>query len=334
MNRQKRILFVNIVTRPFIEQDIDILSKQFEVRVVDFILSRKQLKGTLVSVLNTVTGVLWADITFSWFAGFHAALAVFLSKLLRKKSIVVTGGYDVANEPGIDYGEMRFPKSKSARIAKFALRHADRTLAVSEFNKKEASNYVPANKLQLIYNAVDCDKFKPAGNKNDNLIITVSGMTSQALNVKGLKTFVKTAEYLPNMNFILIGQSYDTSIDILKAIAPSNVEFKGYIPHQELPGWYQKARVYCQLSYRESFGLSLAEAMACSCIPVVTGNTALTELVGDTGFYVPYDDPKATAEAIKLALKSDKGEEARERIVTNFPLQKRAAELINVINDL
>jgi len=46
-------------------------------------------------------GVLWADITFSWFADTHAFLAVLLSKLFRKKSIVVVGGYEVANVPEI-----------------------------------------------------------------------------------------------------------------------------------------------------------------------------------------------------------------------------------------
>jgi len=322
------------MTRSFIEQDIEILRSNFDVRVVDFILSRKNLKGTLTTLLNMVNGILWADITFSWFADFHAFLAVLLSIIFMKKSIVVAGGYDVANEPSINYGLMRFPKSKSARMAKFALNHANKVLAVSEFNKKEALNYVNPNKIELIYNAVNCDKFKLEGEKNKDLVITVGGVTIQTLKIKGLEVFVKTATYLPNIKFILIGRPFDNSIELLKAIAPSNVEFRGFIPFEELPKWYQKAKVYCQLSYRESFGLSLAEGMACGCIPVVTNRASLPELVGDAGFYVPYGDPEATAEAIKEALKSDKGELARERVKRLFSIENREKALIKIIGEV
>jgi len=80
--------------------------------------------------------------------------------------------------------------------------------------------------------------------------------------------------------------------------------------------------------------MALAEAMACECVPVVTNNAALPEVVGDTGFYVPYGDSKATAEAIKRALKSDKGKEARERIKNMLSLEKREKELIKIIEKL
>jgi len=54
-------------------------------------------------------------------------------------------------------------------------------------------------------------------------------------------------------------------------------------------------------------------------VPVATRRYALPEVVGDTGFYAPYNDPKATAEAIKKASKSDKGIKIRKRIKNIFP---------------
>jgi glycosyltransferase involved in cell wall biosynthesis len=77
--------------------------------------------------------------------------------------------------------------------------------------------------------------------------------------------------------------------------------------------------------------MALAESMCCECVPVVINNAALPEVVGDTGFYVPYGDPKATAEAIKEALKSGKGRAARERIKNMFPIAKREKRLIEII---
>jgi len=74
--------------------------------------------------------------------------------------------------------------------------------------------------------------------------------------------------------------------------------------------------------------------MACECVPVVTERGPLPDTVGPTGFYVPYGDVGATVEAIKKALNSGKGKEARERIKRMFPLEKRKGELIREIEEL
>jgi len=319
------------MTRSFTEQDIKILSSEFDVKTIDFNLSKK----TVIPLgLRILCGVIWADVTFSWFADLHAVIAVFLSRLFRKKSIVVAGGYDVACEPEIDYGLMRFPKSRLARAVRFALQKANRVLAVSEFNKQETLKYANDDQIILVYNAVDCDNFQPKGKKDDRLVVTVAGITNQTLDRKGLTTFVKAAHYLPDVKFIVIGKDYDASLHTLQKMSSENVEFIGYVPFDEIKIWYQKAQVYCQLSYYESFGLSLAEAMACECVPVVTGKAALPEVVGSTGFCVPYGNPKETAEAIKKALCSSNGRQARMRIKELFPIEKRRNDLIALVERL
>ncbi|MCK4653864.1 MAG: glycosyltransferase, partial [Candidatus Cloacimonetes bacterium] len=152
--------------------------------------------------------------------------------------------------------------------------------------------------------------------------------------VNGIETFVKSANFLPEATFLLIGPQLDDSIDYLKSIAPSNVIFKGYTPPDELSTHFGHAKVYAQLSAQESFGCALAEAMLCECVPVVTDRGAIPEVVGNTGYYVPYDDPEATAEAIKEALNSDKGTETRQRILDNYSLKKRENFLIQEIKKL
>jgi glycosyltransferase involved in cell wall biosynthesis len=56
--------------------------------------------------------------------------------------------------------------------------------------------------------------------------------------------------------------------------------------------------------------------------------------IGDTGFYVPYGDVQATVEAIRKAINSDKGKEARERIKSLFPLERRERELVAEVEEL
>jgi glycosyltransferase involved in cell wall biosynthesis len=331
MNRKIKILFVCPYFSSFIQKDLELLKNHFDVRVVVFVLSRKNLKGTLMTMLNLIKGVLWADITFSWFAETHALWAVRLSKIFKKKSIVVVGGYEVAKVSEIGYGAMLNPRF--AHRVKFVLENADKVLAVSEFNKKEILKYTNSKHVELVYNGVDHDNFKPNGEK-ENIVVTASvGDNWKRIRLKGLDTFVNSAKFLPDVKFLMIGIEGDT-LKKLKDFAPSNVQFIDLLSQIELLPYYQRAKVYCQLSYRESFCMSLAEAMLGECTPVVTNRGAIQEVVGDTGFYVPYDNPKATAEAIEKALKSDKGKDARERIKNMFPKERRERKLIKIIYEV
>ncbi|GAH44552.1 unnamed protein product, partial [marine sediment metagenome] len=165
-------------------------------------------------------------------------------------------------------------------------------------------------------------------------VVTVGNVTNSNLKRKGLETFVKAAAYLPDLRFVLIGEHRDNSINHLRAIKTQNVELIGYVNDEQLLEYYQKAKVYVQVSAHEGFGIAMAEAMSCGCVPVVTDRGAIPEVVADTGFYVPYDDPKTTAEAIKNALKSNKGGEARKRIEGNFTLAIRENRLIKIINEV
>ena len=117
-------------------------------------------------------------------------------------------------------------------------------------------------------------------------------------------------------------------------MASPNVVFIAPLPQNELAHFYQKAKVYCQLSMREGLPNALCEAMLCECVPVGTDVQGVRTAIGATGFLVPYDDLAATTEAIGMALKSDKGKEARERIMKMFPENRREKELIEMITNI
>lgn len=330
MGRKIKILFIGQLDLVFVKNDLEMLQKHYNVKTLDFIVTRNDLRGTLKTIIKMLYGVLWSDLTFSWFAGYHAYWAVRLSKLFRKKSIVVVGGYEVAKVPEIGYGAMSNPKS--TYIVEYTLDNADKILAVSKFNEYEILKYTTSNNVELIYNGVDCNKFKPSGEKED-LIITIGRSIKSTYKLKGIDTFVKASLAFPDIRFIVIGTHDEETYSKLKKINHA-VEFAGELSQEDVLMYLQKAKVYCQLSLRESFGMALAESMCCECVPVVTNNSALPEVVGNTGFYVPYDHPEVTSKAIKEALKSDKGIEARSRIMNLFTQEKREKHLKNVIENL
>lgn len=325
-----RILFVRPFKSSFIQNDLKLLKNNFTVNAVDFAVSLKNLPDTLFGFYKLINGVLWADVTFSWFIDNHSFFSVLLSKWFHKKSIVVVGGYEVAKVPEIGYGALLNPIF--ARKVKFVLDNADKVLAVSEFNKKEILNVTSSKNVELVYNGVDCDGLINE-TKKDNLVVTVGNSTKRTCKLKGINTFVKASLAFPEIRFVIIGK-YDEHIrQKLNKIAP-NVEFTGAIPNEEVVILLQKAKVYCQLSYRESFGMALAESMCCECVPVVSFRGALPEIVGGAGYYIPYGNTEATVDTIKIALMSYKGKDARKRIIKNFTLERRGNELIELIKGM
>ncbi len=300
---------------------------------MEFFFNWEKPPETIGTLLKILAGVLWADVTFSWFADINAYWAVRLSKIFKKRSIVIVGGYDVAKVPEIEYG--LGINQKSAHRVKYVLENADKILTVDEGLKKDAIyNFgVIGDNIITVPTGYNSQRFKPEGEK-EKLVITVSdGNSWSRARLKGLDTFVRSAKILPDVKYIVIGIQGD-GLKKLKELASPNVLFIDYSPQNEVIHFYQKAKVYCQLSMREGLPNALCEAMLCECVPVGSDVQGVRTAIDDTGFLVPYDDPVVTADAIRNALKSDKGKESRERIMKMFPEEKRETELIKIIMNI
>ncbi|MDV2482606.1 glycosyltransferase family 4 protein [Methanoculleus sp. Wushi-C6] len=330
--RQKKVFLVSPSPSTFTERDLKTLRQEYLVRetVISDYQGKNGLKRSLLISFEILRGVLWADLTYSWFAHNHSYLAVRLANLLGKRTLVVIGGYEVAKEPEIGYGALLDPKL--AKRVNYIIGNADHILAVSEFNRREILNLSERRHVAVVYNGIDCAQFTPGETKED-LVITVCQISKNNITLKGLDTFLNAARSLPDLRFAVVGRVLDGSIEDLRRSAPQNVTFVPSPSQEELLRWYRRAKVYCQLSYRESFGVALAEAMSCECVPVVTERGALPEVVGGTGFVVPYGDVQATSTAIMEALHSDGGRAARARVQAKFSLEERREKICRVIEE-
>jgi glycosyltransferase involved in cell wall biosynthesis len=318
-----RILMLNKLNLTFVKRDYGLL-KELD-HEVDLIAG-----NSYVDYFRQITRAKGFDLYFSWWG--TSPYTVLFAEIFGGKSVIVAGGFDAAEVPEIGYGAFTTWKK---HIVRYVFQTADMILAVSKNTKREVLQHAKPKNIRVMYNGVDVEEYKPEGKKED-LVVTVSELTWSRYRKKGLETFVRSAGFLPDIQFVLIGRHKDADcLRYLQKIASPNVRFSGYIPFQELLDYYRRAKVYVQVSFHESFGVALAEAMACECVPVATKKAALPEVVGDTGFYVPYGNQKATVEAIKQALnESNRGKEARRRIKVMFPLQKRKEELLEVIKAL
>ena len=280
--------------------------------------------------LRLLRGVVWADVTFSWFAEGYALWAVRLSRILLRKSIVIVGGYETARIEELGYGLLT--TAKGEKMVRKILSKADLVLAVSEFVRREVTDLSPNSRVSVIHLGIDPDKLPPPTEK-ENMVLTVGPATENRVVLKGIDVFVEASRELPDLRFVVVGP-FDGSVRTrLGAISPS-VEFTGWLQYEELMARMNRAKVYCQLSVRESFGFALAEAMALGCVPVVSDAGNLPALVGGTGFVVPPKDVDAAVAAIRKAASSDAGIKAKERARTEFTVDRREIALVDKINEL
>jgi glycosyltransferase involved in cell wall biosynthesis len=227
--------------------------------------------------------------------------------------------------------EPRSSKTKSL-YSTFVSNKATGILPLSIDAERRALAFVDkAAKVRLIYLGVEARRFHPAVEEKPG-----NGRYCEPTNArrKWLETFVRSAAYLPETGLIMVGTFADDAIDYLRSIASNKVRFVGALRESELIRCYQDVKVYVEASAHEAFRVSLAEGMACECVPVVTDKGAIHEVVGDTGVSVPYGDPEATAEGIKSALESDKGRTARKRIEERFSVAQRSEALLQAVSDL
>jgi glycosyltransferase involved in cell wall biosynthesis len=331
--RRTRVLFVHPTMSPFIESDLNLLRKNFDVKVVDVGSAKKDLSSKVRVLWRLKMGALWCDISFAWFAERHAKWMVRFSRILGKPSLVVVGGYEVAKVPEIGHGSLLNPNK--AKMVKYVLEKASKVLPVDESLKEAAIKNlgVRGDNIQTVRTGHDSEKFKASGAK-ERMALTVGFVDKITIKRKGLDVFVKAADQLKDVKFVLVGSSTDGAIDELRLNAPPNVEFVGSVPHDQLIAYYQRAKVYCQLSLFEGLPNALCEAMLCECVPVGTKVSGIPTAIGDTGFYAPVGDPKGAADAIRQALGSDKGKAARSRIMSEFSIERREEAIIEIVEKL
>jgi glycosyltransferase involved in cell wall biosynthesis len=320
LERKTKILFTSTISTSFIKEDISFFENQYDVK--------KIIGSGLIHIIKIFFAVPKNDVTFTWFASVYSAFVVFFSRVFKKKSIIVIGGVDVAKEPSINYGIwLNWWKSLFVR---YAIRRADKVLAVDPFLISEAKRLAKYDGLNLVYvpTGYDYNYWKPSGQK-ENFILSVGACEDEwRMMKKGFDKLIQAAALLPEVKFKIVGIR-ESLLEQIKKHIPHNVEIISFLEKNELLKYYQRAKVYCQVSFHEGLPNSLCEAMLCECIPVGTDRGGMPTAIGDVGLVVKYGNEEALIKAFKksLTLSDEVGKKARMRIIENFPQEKRHREL-------
>lgn len=328
--RRARIFMPYVYPATFIEQDRETLSARYDVRVA-VVRSPRALPAGIREVVR-------ADLVFCWFGSIRFFPYVLLARLLGKPVVVIAGGYDVASEPSIGYGNML--PGFARFIGRLVFRLSTLTVAVSETSLREAREnaLVPASKARHIPLGFDVDQPPepvPADAKQP-VVLALGNIDASTIHKKGWLTVARMSKLVPEISVVFAGPAQPEPLAELQAAAGPNVRFTGFVTGAVRDEVFSSAAVYVQPSVHEAFGCSVAESMLFGCVPVVADRAALPEVVGPCGYYVEPNDPEGLANAVRRALShgAPGPESPRERITRLFPVSLRRTRLYALVDEL
>jgi glycosyltransferase involved in cell wall biosynthesis len=324
-----RILFIHNSLTEFVQLDLEALRKRH-------VVTEHYEKSRVVNPAALWRMVRKHDLVFGWFASWHTFLPLLIASLSGKPSVLIVGGYDVANMPEIGYGHQRGGLKKW--ISRKTMRCASHLVTISKYSRVETikNAAVPAAHISAFYLGVPDRICSLPQTARGRTVLTVGNVNRSNLLRKGHEPFVRAAALLPDVNFVLVGDWQDDAIDYLRRIATSNVTFTGRVKTEFLLEHYRNASVYVQASLHEGFGMSVAEAMLAGCVPVTTNAGALSEVTGDHGIRLTSTEPAEIANAVEKALNCSDATrgEIRARILENFSQSRRNDQLQTLIEPL
>lgn len=99
----------------------------------------------------------------------------------------------------------------------------------------------------------------------------------------------------------LIGQVHA----LLEANGHAQVHLIGNVPYAEMEYWLSAADLFVSGSHREGGSYALIEAMACGCIPIVTGIAPALKVTEGNGYHYPPGNAAALLQCMRQAAGSD-----------------------------
>lgn len=238
------------------------------------------------------------------------------------------------------------------RKIKYACRHADLVIAVSEQTKRDLISFfsVPPGKIEVVYQACDpvfqqrkdqqgLRSVKEKYQLPDRYLLSVGTIEER----KNLLLTVKALLHTPlDIPLVVIGKVTSYALEVKQFIKENGLESRILFPErvafEDLPAIYQQASIFIYPSRFEGFGIPILEALY-SGVPVIAATGSCLEEAGGPGSrYVDPDDVTGMSTAINNIL-SDKLLQTEMiksglSFAARFSEQDHAAQLIRHYSDL
>lgn len=287
------------------------------------------------------------DLIHAHYAYPEGLVGLLARKRTGKPLIITIHGYDILLERTVGYG-VRINKRIDAIIGR-VLNRADAVVAASQATFNEASKIVNrVNKVQLIPNGIDTERFRP----NLNCVCLKRKLGIEGLTIVftlrthepryGLEYLIRAAPIITREKddvVLIIGgdgslRSYHQEL-ATKLGVKEKIVFTGKIPQSEVPYYYAMSDMVVVPSLQEGFGLVVSEAMACG-KPVIgtkVGGIPDQLIDGYNGFLVPPRNPEEIARKILLLVDHPEeakhmGSNGRKIVEEKFDIERRIDKIL------
>jgi glycosyltransferase involved in cell wall biosynthesis len=232
-----------------------------------------------------------------------------LGRYFNKPLVVTARGSDIHQ-----FSQMRFIKP----FIKKTLKQSQHNISVcNALGKIMIDLGSPVERIDVIPNGVDIDRFFPVDKKAARKYLSISPTTKvifsvgsliplkgHHLTIEALKEIIKQ---IPEAHLYIAGKG-----DYLKALENKISELRlekfitllGHVRHTELINWYSAADVFCLASSREGWANVIMESMACGTPVVATNVWGAPEIITDPDVGILVErNPEAISKALIHALK-------------------------------
>lgn len=274
----------------------------------------------------------------------HAHLAIpmgFLAALSPRSTplVIICHGSDCT---------LSLAKPAYRAFVEYALRRADRVVAVSEFVRGLALRLgAPEEKVEVIYLGIDAEKFKPTSDRDavreevgvpvDRLVVGTLGRLVPEKRVEDLIRAAARINREVDAYFVVGGDGFHRPY--LERLAGElnieNIRFLGEI--RDAARFHQLCDIFVLTSIGEGLSISLQEAMATGCFPVAVNGYGCPELIrdGENGYLFEPMDVEGLAEKVLKAADSLKlGRRARATMLDRFDMDRNALRYVELYGEL
>jgi len=194
-----------------------------------------------------------------------------------------------------------------------------RVATISNYVIEELENKgFDASKAVLIENPIG-DEFFQIKKNEDEIILYPATIIPRKNQFGFLKALSMIKDDLKDFKVVLTGSGEKAYMEKVRDFARKenlNVEFTGKVPFERMLDLYSRASIVALVSFEESFGVAVAEAMATGTPVLVSNIGGLRDTVkhGETGLKADPYNPKDIAEKLLILIED---ENLRKRLGEN-----------------
>jgi len=281
------------------------------------------------------------DVFFTHWVFPDTYIAVKLAKKLGKKTALIIHG-----QKSIGFRETNLRKL----FINYTIKQVDKILVFTQWMKEHLTSSlgIPYQKIELIFNGVDINKFKPLDMMHqrsklnlpkDKKIIVALGRLSPEKGFSLILDAFKKVYKAERLYLIIVGDGpLRTKIakKIKKYCLTDNILVVGTKPHHEIPYWLNACDMLCSPSYREEYGLNVVEALCCGKPVIATpfGIAGQVIIKGLNGILVPPGNSSDLGHAFSWVCQQKWSTEKIASSASRFSLDKSVDNILKILRNI